>query len=135
MADTDTDAPQLEALGAHLAAPEAIPFVRVALCRACGVRHPWTPERGWGCPRAVAPQDTVGGLAERLREAQTVAFFEARRRRHAERLARASAAELARVTAELDALLGALEVELERACDTTTRYTPERVLATTGGER
>ena len=43
--------------------------------------------------------------------------------------------EPARVTAELDALRGALEVELERACDTTTRYTPERVLATTGGDR
>lgn len=43
--------------------------------------------------------------------------------------------ELARVTAERDALRGALEVELERACDTTTRYTLERVLATTGGDR
>ena len=125
MADTDHDATQ----------PETIPFVAVALCRACDVRHPWTPERGWGCPLAVAPQDTVGGLAERLREAQTVAFFEARRRRHAERLARASAAELARVTVERDALRGALEVELERACDTTTRYTLADMLTALGGDR
>ena len=43
--------------------------------------------------------------------------------------------EPARVTAELDALRGAPEVELERACDTTTRYTLADMLTAMGGDQ
>ena len=76
---TDTDAPQLQALGEHLQPKEPV------ACARCGVRHPWTPERGWGCPRAVAPQDTLTGLAGRLRDSQTAAIVQAVRARVAER--------------------------------------------------
>ena len=41
----------------------------------------------------------------------------------------------ARVTAERDALRGALEVEPERACDTTTRHTLSDMLTALGGDR
>lgn len=134
MADTDHDQAQPEAL-ALATTPETIPFVRVALCRACGVRHPWTPERGWGCPRVVAPQDTTGALAVRLRDAQTVALALALRAVKTRRDNALQVETTARVTAERDALRGAPEVELERACDTTTRYTLADMLTAMGGDQ
>ena len=140
---TDHDRAQLAALGAR--------------CARCGTPahprggHGYT-SAGYTCP----PQDDVAVLRAALHEAvglleQLDAYHPAENcdscamiRAALNREARPSGAEmerdalreeLARVTAERDALRGALEVELERACDTTTRYTLERVLATTGGDR
>lgn len=139
---TDNDQAQPEAL-ALATTPETIPFVRVALCAACGVRYPWTPERGWGCPRVVAPQDTTGALAERLRDAQTVALVLALRAVKTRRGHALQVETTARVTAERDALRAALE-ELAEAVGAMHAATvpsnvevawrqAERVLARTGG--
>lgn len=108
---TDTDGAQLQALGEHLQPREPV------ACARCGVRHPWTPERGWGCPLAVAPQDTLTGLAGRLRDSQTAAIVQAHRARVAEREGLVATDALHAEIARRDESLAALEAGAARGGD------------------
>lgn len=92
-----------------------VTITRVALCSVCGVHHPWTPERGWGCPRAVAPTDTVPGLAGRLRDAQTGLVMMALR--------------MARLETEARRALDALHARVD-AADALLRTAVETIAAT-----
>lgn len=94
-----------------------LPTKGQAACARCGVRHPWTPERGWGCPRAVAPQDTLTGLAGRLRDSQTAAIVQAHRARVAEREGLEATDALHAEIARRDESLAALEAGAARGGD------------------